>query len=199
MRPAATRQLAATTRGEPRRATCRAAAAALVRRHRAAVTVAVCSELADPEPPVFDAVTMTSSFLPTSVDCSLYVLPLARQRDREFRASFPGTSIGERSVWLSEFTLISSRIPTAESGWAEFNRVVHDCVVEFGGSISAEHGIGRLKRDELAHYKSATELSIMRRIKDKFLPAGQPDRRIKLGGRDRKRTFHHGFVKSLHG
>jgi peptide/nickel transport system substrate-binding protein len=56
------------------------------------------------------------------INSSVFVLPLARQRDREFRASFPGTSIGERSVWLSEFTLISSRIPTAESGWAEFNR-----------------------------------------------------------------------------
>ncbi|MBI1776174.1 MAG: FAD-binding oxidoreductase [Proteobacteria bacterium] len=56
--------------------------------------------------------------------------------------------------------------------WAEFNRVVHDCVVEFGGSISAEHGIGRLKREELQHYKSATELDLMRRIKAALDPKG---------------------------
>ncbi len=56
--------------------------------------------------------------------------------------------------------------------WAEFNRVVHDCVVEFGGSISAEHGIGRLKREELAHYKTATELDLMRRIKAALDPKG---------------------------
>jgi FAD/FMN-containing dehydrogenase len=45
------------------------------------------------------------------------------------------------------------------------NRIVHDLVVAHGGSISAEHGIGQLKRDELAHYKSAVELDIMRAIK----------------------------------
>ncbi len=48
---------------------------------------------------------------------------------------------------------------------AAVNRVVHDAVVAFGGSISAEHGIGALKRDELAHYKDAVELNLMRTIK----------------------------------
>ena len=45
------------------------------------------------------------------------------------------------------------------------NRLVHDAVVAHGGSISAEHGIGQLKRDDLAHYKSASELELMRAIK----------------------------------
>ena len=35
------------------------------------------------------------------------------------------------------------------SRWPEIARAVHDTVVEMGGSISAEHGIGQLKRDEL--------------------------------------------------
>lgn len=52
------------------------------------------------------------------------------------------------------------------------NRVVHDSVVGFGGSISAEHGIGALKRDELAHYKSAVELNMMRAIKTALDPLG---------------------------
>ncbi|NVD73446.1 FAD-binding oxidoreductase [Duganella sp. BJB1802] len=52
------------------------------------------------------------------------------------------------------------------------NRVVHDSVVAFGGSISAEHGIGALKRDELAHYKSAVELNMMRAIKAALDPLG---------------------------
>ena len=52
------------------------------------------------------------------------------------------------------------------SRWSEFNRIVHDVVVEMGGSISAEHGIGLLKRDELSHYKSETELALMRRVKN---------------------------------
>ncbi len=42
---------------------------------------------------------------------------------------------------------------------------VYDLVVSYGGSISAEHGIGRLKVDELAHYRSRIELDIMRSIK----------------------------------
>ncbi|HEY0488201.1 MAG TPA: FAD-binding oxidoreductase [Telluria sp.] len=45
------------------------------------------------------------------------------------------------------------------------NRIVHDQVDAFGGSISAEHGIGALKRDELSRYKSPVELGMMRAIK----------------------------------
>jgi D-lactate dehydrogenase (cytochrome) len=56
--------------------------------------------------------------------------------------------------------------------WAEMNRIVHDIVVEMQGSISAEHGIGRLKKDELAHYKSPVELDLMRRIKQALDPNG---------------------------
>jgi hypothetical protein len=44
----------------------------------------------------------------------------------------------------------------------EVNRIVHDLVLERGGSISAEHGIGQLKRDLLPDYKSAVELDLMR-------------------------------------
>lgn len=52
------------------------------------------------------------------------------------------------------------------------NRVVHDAVAQFGGSISAEHGIGALKRDELARYKSPVELTLMRAIKAALDPLG---------------------------
>jgi FAD/FMN-containing dehydrogenase len=52
------------------------------------------------------------------------------------------------------------------------NRVVHDAVMEHGGSISAEHGIGALKREELAHYKSPVELNLMRAIKAALDPLG---------------------------
>ncbi|MBV9044466.1 MAG: FAD-binding oxidoreductase [Alphaproteobacteria bacterium] len=49
--------------------------------------------------------------------------------------------------------------------WEEVQRVVHDIVHEFGGSISAEHGIGVQKRDQLPLYKSAAELDVMRALK----------------------------------
>jgi len=51
-------------------------------------------------------------------------------------------------------------------------QLVHDSVDAFKGSISAEHGIGQLKRDELPRYKSAVELSLMRRIKSALDPQG---------------------------
>jgi len=47
---------------------------------------------------------------------------------------------------------------------------VHDLVTRWGGSISAEHGIGQLKRDELARLGDPVQLSIMRRIKQALDP-----------------------------
>ncbi len=52
------------------------------------------------------------------------------------------------------------------------NRIVHDCVAANEGSISAEHGIGALKRDELIRYKSPVELNMMRAIKAALDPLG---------------------------
>ena len=53
----------------------------------------------------------------------------------------------------------------------EANRIVHDRVAAAGGSISAEHGIGQLKRGELQRYKSPIELDLMRAIKSALDPA----------------------------
>jgi len=50
--------------------------------------------------------------------------------------------------------------------------LVHDSVAAFNGSISAEHGIGQLKRDEMPRYKSAVELGLMRNIKNALDPKG---------------------------
>ena len=56
--------------------------------------------------------------------------------------------------------------------WREINAIVHAIVLEKGGSISAEHGIGQLKRDELASIRPAIEIDLMRRIKRSFDPVG---------------------------
>lgn len=56
--------------------------------------------------------------------------------------------------------------------WEPMARAVHDIVVDLGGSISAEHGIGRLKRGELERVKSDLELELMRRIKTALDPKG---------------------------
>lgn len=52
------------------------------------------------------------------------------------------------------------------------NLVVHDSVDRFGGSISAEHGLGALKREEIIRYKSPVELALMRSIKQALDPLG---------------------------
>lgn len=49
---------------------------------------------------------------------------------------------------------------------------VHDSVAAHGGSISAEHGIGQLKREELRRYKSPVELALMQQIKQALDPLG---------------------------
>ena len=53
---------------------------------------------------------------------------------------------------------------------SEVNRVVHDSVHRNGGSISAEHGLGALKRDEILLYKSPLEMRLMRSIKQALDP-----------------------------
>ncbi|RAK61646.1 hydroxyacid dehydrogenase [Phenylobacterium hankyongense] len=52
------------------------------------------------------------------------------------------------------------------------NRIVHDLVAAHGGSISAEHGLGVLRRDEAEHYKTPIEMGLMRAIKRALDPIG---------------------------
>jgi FAD/FMN-containing dehydrogenase len=54
--------------------------------------------------------------------------------------------------------------------WDEIQQTVHDIVKEFGGSISAEHGIGLMKVTQLPRYKSHEELDAMRALKAAYDP-----------------------------
>ncbi|CAN5789460.1 FAD-binding oxidoreductase [soil metagenome] len=54
----------------------------------------------------------------------------------------------------------------------KINRIVHDSVHRFNGSISAEHGLGALKKDEILLYKSLLEMQLMRSIKTALDPHG---------------------------
>ena len=54
----------------------------------------------------------------------------------------------------------------------EVNRIVHDAVHALNGSISAEHGIGQLKREEILRYKSTVEIELMRTIRQALDPRG---------------------------
>lgn len=53
---------------------------------------------------------------------------------------------------------------------AELHRVVHDRVAAMRGSIAAEHGVGRLKTDEIVRLKPAVEIDMLRAIKQAFDP-----------------------------
>ncbi|CAM3643000.1 FAD-binding oxidoreductase [Polaromonas hydrogenivorans] len=70
------------------------------------------------------------------------------------------------------------------------SRLVHDAVHAFDGSISAEHGLGVLRRDESARYKSPLELQLMRRIKQALDPLGlmNPGKLLKF---ESNRPFPH--------
>ena len=54
----------------------------------------------------------------------------------------------------------------------EIKTIIHDKINEFGGSVSAEHGIGRLKIDDLEKYGDPIKLMAMRSIKNAIDPKG---------------------------
>ena len=54
----------------------------------------------------------------------------------------------------------------------EVNRVVYGVVAALGGSISAEHGLGQMKREAIRHHKDALEMELMRTVKRALDPLG---------------------------
>ncbi len=62
-------------------------------------------------------------------------------------------------------------LPSTEQTRAA-NAIVYPLLDELGGSISAEHGLGQMKRDEITRHKSAVELNMMRAIKKALDPIG---------------------------
>ncbi|VDC22669.1 FAD-binding oxidoreductase [Pseudogemmobacter humi] len=101
------------------------------------------------------------------------------QAGEALAARFPGIRqfafghIGDGNIHYN--SLQAAGEPAAD--WAprlpEVNRIVHDIVHRLGGSISAEHGIGQLRRQELPRYKPAVELEMQQRIKAALDPLGQ--------------------------
>jgi FAD/FMN-containing dehydrogenase len=56
--------------------------------------------------------------------------------------------------------------------WADMSERVYEVVLDLGGSVSAEHGVGRLKRNMMPRIKSKAELHMMRQLKTLFDPRG---------------------------
>ena len=91
---------------------------------------------------------------------------------RSLEAAFPGAPIycfghvgdGNLHYNVGDAALLARR--------AEVNAVVYAEVDAMGGSISAEHGLGQLKREEITHHKDALELELMRALKAALDPRG---------------------------
>ena len=97
---------------------------------------------------------------------------LIARADAAIGKAFPGTRIfcfghvgdGNLHYNVGDASLIAHR--------AEVSRLVYDAVDALGGSISAEHGLGQLKRAEIALHKAPLELELMRAVKKALDPAG---------------------------
>jgi FAD/FMN-containing dehydrogenase len=85
---------------------------------------------------------------------------------------FPFGHIGDGNIHLNISQPEGADKEAYLARWDEMNAVVHAIVIELGGTISAEHGIGTLKRKLLAEVKSPLEIEMMRRIKAAFDPNG---------------------------
>jgi FAD/FMN-containing dehydrogenase len=97
----------------------------------------------------------------------------------EIEAAFPGTEavafghLGDGNVHLHVLAPTGADSATWQQGEGKaISRMVHDLVTAWSGSISAEHGIGQLKREELERLGDPVALELMRRIKRALDPQG---------------------------
>lgn len=101
-----------------------------------------------------------------------------REASAAVAARFPGARIvafghiGDGNVHFNISQPVGADRAAFLSRWSEANELVHDIVAGFDGSISAEHGLGRMKVEEIKRYKSPVELDLMRRIRKALDPKG---------------------------
>ncbi len=99
--------------------------------------------------------------------------------DAALRASFPEVRIvcfghiGDGNLHYNQSKPNAQANGDFIAQTAAVNRIVHDLVHELNGSISAEHGLGQLKREEVLRYKSEVEMDLMRAVKNALDPSGR--------------------------
>ncbi|MGO1121046.1 FAD-binding oxidoreductase [Rhodovibrionaceae bacterium A322] len=84
----------------------------------------------------------------------------------------PFGHVGDGNIHLNVSQPVGADTQAYLDQWGELNSRVHDLVHSLGGSISAEHGLGRLKREENQRFKSPLELELMKKIKQALDPQG---------------------------
>ncbi|GGX49005.1 D-2-hydroxyacid dehydrogenase [Tateyamaria omphalii] len=80
--------------------------------------------------------------------------------------------VGDGNLHYNVFPVPGKSRADHEAERPEIKRVVHELVHEMGGSVSAEHGVGRLKVEDLERYSDPAKLTAMRAIKDALDPHG---------------------------
>ena len=108
----------------------------------------------------------------TTSRCRSRASPISSRRRRRpaarrCRASAPCAfgHVGDGNIHFNLSQPVGMDKAAFLSRWETFNRIVHDIVAAMNGSISAEHGIGLIKRDELLRYKDPVALDLMRTLK----------------------------------
>jgi FAD/FMN-containing dehydrogenase len=101
-----------------------------------------------------------------------------RRADAVLLDAFPGLRIvcfghiGDGNLHYNQSKSLAQENAEFIDQTSAVNRIVHDLVNELGGSISAEHGIGQLKRLENRRYKNDVELDLMQKVKSALDPTG---------------------------
>jgi FAD/FMN-containing dehydrogenase len=80
--------------------------------------------------------------------------------------------LGDGNLHYNVFPVPGKSRGDYEADRPAVKRVVHDLVHSFDGSVSAEHGIGRLKVDDLEKYGDPVKLTMLRAVKDALDPQG---------------------------
>jgi FAD/FMN-containing dehydrogenase len=80
--------------------------------------------------------------------------------------------VGDGNLHYNVFPMPGQQRADHENERPAIKRAIHDLVHSFDGSVSAEHGIGRLKVDDLKRYGDPAKLAAMRAIKDALDPKG---------------------------
>ena len=109
-------------------------------------------------------------------------VPLSRiaefieRADKALTKAYPGVRcvafghIGDGNIHYNPAQPLGPEGANFAAEYSAVNRIVHDLISDLNGSISAEHGLGRLRRDEAKRYKSDVEMDLMQTVKDALDP-----------------------------
>jgi FAD/FMN-containing dehydrogenase len=109
-------------------------------------------------------VSRVAEFIARASEASVKAMPGVRP--------VPFGHVGDGNIHFNLSQPIGADKAAFMGQWDAMSDVVHEIVRALGGSISAEHGVGRMKRDEIAATKPAVEIEMMRAVKRALDPKG---------------------------